>query len=180
MLHPLCLWRFIIVWGEQPYYQCCCMSSSLCISPLMGVLLLVRRLKLCGGLWSWEWEDGLQKYRVMSHIRCVWYYSALSPQEAGVIPVLCRVCHVSDSNVLLSAPLDLQYRTAYTYIVTVQYGLKGSWSLCPGVFNFLIVTVTLLGWKMANIKNKHSSGSPLMPPCKRKKPPKDTQHIHET
>lgn len=63
-------WRFITVWGEQPYHQSCCASSSLCISPLRAVLLLVRRPKLRGGLWSWEWEDGLQKYSVMSHIRC--------------------------------------------------------------------------------------------------------------
>lgn len=42
--------RFIIVSGDRRYFQCCCMSSLLCITPLIGLLLLVRCLKLCGGL----------------------------------------------------------------------------------------------------------------------------------
>lgn len=69
--------RFIIVSGDRRYFQCCCMSSLLCITPLIGLLLLVRCLKLCGGLWEWGWEDGVQKCSVMSDIRHVGYYSAL-------------------------------------------------------------------------------------------------------
>lgn len=40
------LGRVIVVSGDRCYFQCCCMSSFLCINSLIGLLLLVKCLKL--------------------------------------------------------------------------------------------------------------------------------------